>query len=103
MRIIEERSGDGEAVRRINREAFGGLDEAALVGRLAEAGLVVLSLVAIEGEDPVGHVLFSRLGVEVDGRAVRASALAPLSVVPDRHGQGIGSALVGEGLRLLPA
>src|SRR5687768_14135673 len=101
MRIIEERPGDAQAVRRINAEAFGGPEEATLVGRLTEAGLVILSLVAVEDEEPVGHVLFSRLDVEVDGRRVSAAALAPLAVAPDRQGRGIGSGLVRDGLRLL--
>jgi putative acetyltransferase len=44
-----------------------------------------------------GHILFSRLGVENEG-AVRAAALAPMAVRPDRQRQGIGSRLVQDTL-----
>ncbi len=47
----------------------------------------------------IGHILFSQLPIETSGGAIEALALAPLAVVPDRQGQGIGSLLVREGLR----
>lgn len=98
--IREEAAADQAAVAALNDAAFGGSEESALVERLRAAGLATISLVAVESEGLVGHLLLSPLGVEVDGRPVRALALAPMAVAPDRQRQGIGSALVRAGLRL---
>jgi putative acetyltransferase len=100
--IIEaERPEDRDAVAAVNRAAFGGEDEAAIVERLRRDGGVVLSLVAREHESVIGHILFSALPVEIDGRRVRALALAPMAVLPARQSRGVGSELVREGLRLV--
>lgn len=99
MRIVAEAPAHAAAVAALNRAAFGGDDEAALVERLHHDGLVVVSLVAVEGGDVVGHILFSDLAVEMDGRPVAAVALAPLAVRPDRQRRGIGGQLIREGLR----
>ncbi|MEM9682402.1 MAG: N-acetyltransferase, partial [Pseudomonadota bacterium] len=47
----------------------------------------------------VGHVIFTRCGIE--GMTVDVSLLAPLAVVPACQRQGVGTALVQEGLRRL--
>ena len=68
-------------------------DEARLVERFRADGDAALSLVAVEAEAVVGHVLFSRL------RAPAAAlALAPLAVRADRRRRGIGARLVRAGL-----
>jgi putative acetyltransferase len=88
---------DDEAIRHLNDTAFGGTDESRLVDDLRAAGLAVVELVAVE--PPVlGHILFSVLDVRVGGTPVRALALAPMAVQPDRQRSGIGSALVRAGL-----
>ncbi|PWR23105.1 GNAT family N-acetyltransferase [Zavarzinia compransoris] len=92
---------DDDAIAALTTAAFGQPEEAELVAALARDGDVELSLVAVEGETVVGHILYSDLGVVVDGRPVRAVALAPVSVVPGRQGRGIGAALVRASLGLL--
>ena len=89
---------DLEAIREVNRLAFGQSAEARLVDRLREDGLVITSLVAVEGLWVLGHILFSELTIENGSAAIRAAALAPMSVIPSRQRQGIGSSLVREGL-----
>jgi putative acetyltransferase len=42
----------------------------------------------------VGHVMVSDVGLRHDGQERTILSLSPLAVAPDRHGQGIGSALV---------
>lgn len=98
MHIRLERPDDGPAVVALNRQAFDGGYEADLIERLHAQGLAAVSLVAVEQEVIVGHILFSDLAVEVDGRAVRAVALAPMCVRHDRRGRGIGARLVRTGL-----
>ena len=100
IELREEVASDHDAVRDVHRRAFGGEDEARLVDRLRTDGLVVTSLVAVEGGRVIGHVLFSDLPIATDRGVIRAAALAPLAVVPERQGRGIGSALVGRGLAL---
>jgi putative acetyltransferase len=98
MRITPEGPDDAPAVAALNREAFGGADEVALIERLRADRHVAVSLVAVEDAGFVGHILFSDLAVELDGRPIRAVSLAPMCVRPDRQRQGIGSALVRAGL-----
>ena len=94
---------DAASIAALHREAFGGSIEADLVSRLTEAGLVVLSFVAEEAGDILGHVLFSTLEIEIDGHSVSAVSLAPMAVSPARQRQGIGSALLAGALDRLPA
>jgi putative acetyltransferase len=98
--IREEITEDHDAVRELNRLAFGGNDEADIVDRLRNAGLVVASLVAIEKDEIMGHILFSELPIETDQGIIGAISLAPMSVHPKYQRQGVGSALVREGLEL---
>ena len=96
--IANERVDDRAAVKTLHRGVFGGDYEAELVGRLDQDGLVAASLVAVQTDVIVGHILFSDLTVEVDGRRVAAVSLAPLAVRSDLQGRGIGARLVTNGL-----
>jgi len=82
----------------INDLAFGGPAESRLVTALRDDDAAAIELVAIEHTEIVGHILFSVLAVTVDERPVKALALAPVAVRPDRQRVGIGSALVRAGL-----
>jgi len=77
--IAPEASGQRDEILALNREAFGGNDEAQIIEKLTEAGLVTASIVATSNSQVVGHILFSDLAVEVDGRKVAAVALKGLS------------------------
>ena len=91
--IRDESERDHAAVRELHRLAFGSDVEAALVEALRLSGDVMISLVAERQGRPSGHVLFSRLEAPM-----RALALAPLAVLPEAQNQGIGTALVRQGL-----
>jgi hypothetical protein len=86
--LIEEQGEDRAAVKALHRAVFGGEYEAELVERLGRDGLVVASLVALQAEVVVGHILFSDLAVTIDGRPILAAALAPLAVLPDFQRKG---------------
>lgn len=101
--VLAQKPEQGDEVAALHRAAFGGTYEADLTAKLHQDGLVLVSLVAVQAEAVVGHILFSDLAVEVDGRAVGAVALAPLAVRPDRQRQGLGSRLVREGLAAVRA
>ena len=94
MIIREEQAGDIDGIREVELLAFGRPEEADLVDALRAHGKVTLSLVAKDGGQIVGHVMFTpgRIG------ETPVEALAPVAVRPGRHGQGIGSALIRAGL-----
>lgn len=98
MHIRDETSGDWCSVSRLNREAFGGDLEGEIVARLHREDRIAVALVAEADGAILGHIVFSWLPTEIDGRAVRAVALAPMAVRPDRQRRGIGSQLVAAGL-----
>ena len=100
LRVVEERTRHRVGIRKLNRAAFGGNEEENLVDRLRKDGEFIASLVAVAGNDVVGHVLFSRLDVRGAGRTVNSVALAPLAVLPDWQRRGIGTRLTMSGLAL---
>jgi putative acetyltransferase len=99
--IVEERSEHRAAIAALSRAAFAGDYEAELIEDLRRDGAVVASLVALEAGAVVGHILFSDLSIEIDGRAISAASLATMAVRPDHQRQGIGSRLVSEGLSVV--
>jgi putative acetyltransferase len=98
--VREEIPEDYEAIRNLNRLAFGGNEEAELVDRLRSTGIVLVSLIAVECDEIVGHILFSDLPIETDQGGIDAVSLAPMSVSPKYQRQGIGSGLVRRGLEI---
>jgi putative acetyltransferase len=99
VQIRPEEPGDRPAIHAVHAAAFGQEAEARLVERLRADGDLVLSLIAIT-DRPLGHIAFSRLTMP-GTPAVRACALAPLAVHPTAQKQGLGSALVTDGVRRL--
>lgn len=104
--VRAEEPADRDAVRDVHRRAFGGEHGRAvaeLVDALRTAGEPgdMLSLVAEDGREVVGHVMFTTSLLDAPPRLVRVQVLSPLAVVPERQGRGIGAALVRHGLEIL--
>ncbi|MBL8953502.1 MAG: N-acetyltransferase [Myxococcaceae bacterium] len=101
--IRGERPDDLEAIRSLNRLAFGGDGEAHLVDALRASGHVIASLVAEQAGELAGHILFSPLPIRTAARMIPAASLAPMAVKPGFQRRGIGSQLVREGLEVCRA
>jgi putative acetyltransferase len=100
--IRTERLADATAVFDVEAAAFGRPDEARIVDAIRGTPDEVASLVAMEGDRLVAHVLFSRVRIDGLSRA-SAAALGPVAVVPDRQGLGIGDALIRRGIDVVRA
>lgn len=99
MQIRSFTAGDADAVYEVHRRAFDGrTDESRIVQRLHDADKAVVSLVAVEDERIVGHVLFSPTRVENQGADVELVGLAPVGVLPENQNEGVGSSLIERGL-----
>lgn len=105
MLIRNETAGDIPAIGRVVTQALRMLPqstgtEAAIVERLRAGGALSLSLVAEDEGEVVGYLAASpaRIGTQ-EGWGL----IGPLAVLPSRHRQGIGSALLAEALRRLRA
>jgi len=97
LAIRPERPEDSAAIDAVLRAAFPGAAEADLVTRLRADGDLALSLVAEDGGAIIGHIGFVPVALEPDP-GYRIWGLAPLAVLPERQGQGVGSALTERGL-----
>ena len=89
---------DLPAIRTVNLAAFAKAAEANLVDVLRANGKATLSLVAVQDNQVVGHILFSPATMDSNDAHCRVLALGPMAVLPGRQGQGIGSLLVRAGL-----
>lgn len=95
--IRNEHRDDIPGVRDVNTAAFETSTEANLVDALRQQVNGLISLVAIEDDAVVGHILFSPVTLS-SHPDLPIMGLAPMAVMPARQRCGIGSALVRAGL-----
>ena len=102
IRIRLSNPNDVDGILDVHRDAFGA-EEGPVIADLVSQMLAdptsqpSLSMVAEKEHDLVGHVLFT--SAKLDSREdVEAQILAPLAVIRDQHGRGIGTRLVSKGL-----
>jgi len=100
--IRAETEADFPGIAAVNVAAFNEQNEAELIDLIRRTDLFVpeLSLVALDNDEVVGHVMFSYMALETGEGDLPILDLAPLAVLPARQGQGIGSALTRHGLEL---
>lgn len=92
---------DDRAIARLVAAAFGGDEEVTLIEALRRDGDMLLELVAEAEREIVGHIAYSKLKVQSDGRPLRAAALAPVCAAPPHQRSGIGGALIRTSLATL--
>jgi len=106
MLIRPATADDAAEIHAVVAAAFGQTSEghqgeADLVDALRAAGDALVELVAEDSQEDggfiIGHLLFSPLKTDTSRRF---AALAPLSVLPDRQGEGVGTLLMQVGHEL---
>lgn len=99
------KSSDSPAIEDLFVSVFSkseGEEEGALIGKLVKGMMAtthsqdLYGFVAVDGEQIVGAIFFSRLSFEED---IDVFVLAPVAVHSARQGMGIGQALITYGLR----
>ena len=99
--LREETPADIAAIHAVTAAAFRDTPhasgtEANIVDALRRAGALSLSIVALDGDEIVGHVAFSP--AKAGDESTRWFTLGPVSVLPGRQRSGIGSSLIRTGL-----
>lgn len=97
IHIRPEAPSDHAAIAEVTAAAFAQVEhsdqsEPAIIDALRAADADTLSLVAVEDDEVVGHVMASP--VTIGGESGDFHGIGPLSVHPDRQGEGIGAALM---------
>ncbi|WP_428234904.1 GNAT family N-acetyltransferase [Gracilimonas sp.] len=102
--IRRETKADYSDVFELIKKAFEGEEysdqtEHLLVERLrnSEAFIPELSLVAEWENEVVGHILFTRILIKSEKEEWESLALAPVTVLPNHQGKGIGGQLIKAG------
>ena len=95
-----------DAIRQLTIDAFsesefGHCGEADLIDNIRHECSDALSLVALDDEKVVGHILFSPATIRCDAETYNGMGLAPMAVLPNQQRKGIGSMLITHGLRKL--
>lgn len=103
IRIRHENITDYNAITRVNDLAFGRPEEGIIVKTIRdrEDYEPTLSLVAELQGEIIGHVLILPIDVECGNISIRTGSLAPIAVVPEHQGKGIGGMLMRAALHEL--
>ena len=98
VEIRPERPEEIVQVRAVNALAFGRDNEGRLVDVVRKREESLISLVAVDGDAVVGHILFSPVAITSSEGVCQAVGLGPMSVRPDFQRQGVGGELIRRGL-----
>jgi predicted N-acetyltransferase YhbS len=103
LKIRKSSALDGTEIEKIHIKAFGkekGSAIADLVNGLFndKTATPLLSLVAVEGDQLIGHILLTKATFTQTTEPVSARILAPLAVLPGIQRKGVGGRLIEEGL-----
>ena len=98
VEIRPEQPEESVQVRAVNALAFGSDDEGRLVDAVRQREESLISLVAVDGDTVVGHILFSPVTIATPEGEYQTVGLGPMSVHPDFQRQGVGGSLIRRGL-----
>jgi len=99
--IRPEHPDDIAAIRAVNNSAFGQKAEAIIVDSIRTSCPDNVSLVAVDDGQVIGHIFFSPVTISSEHGVNHGMGLGPMSVLPDRQRQGIGSLLVHTGIEII--
>lgn len=103
--IREEQPRDHNQVCKVHMAAFGdhGRVVVPLVDDLRKSLTTEqgLSLVALDDDVVVGHVMFTRNLLDAPERLVDVQVLSPIGVLPQRQRQGVGTSLIKHAIAML--
>lgn len=101
IKLRQETEQDHKSVFQVIQKAFENEEysdhkEQFLVERLRKSNTFIpeLSIVAEVDNKIVGHILLTKLEIENDINTYESLALAPVSVLPEFQGKGVGSKLI---------
>ncbi|AGZ25577.1 MULTISPECIES: GNAT family N-acetyltransferase [Staphylococcus] len=92
-----------EVVRRaFENETYSDQSEHTLVAKLRKSEVFVpdLSLVAVNEDKIIGHILLSKIWIDTEDKKVESLALAPISVLPEYQNKGVGRKLIQQALTI---
>jgi putative acetyltransferase len=88
---------DRDSIRAVETAAFGRPDEAAIVDAIRGAEDEVCSIVGEVDGEVLGHAFFTRVAA-AGMPSLRACALGPVAVFPERQSDGVGGTVIREGI-----
>ena len=97
---------DRNEILNIHKQAFGN-EKGPVIAKLVddllddETAKPILSLVAVDDNKIVGHILYTKATITQTEASVSAQILAPLAILPAAQKGGIGQKLINEGLNQL--
>jgi len=106
LKIRAATESDLNDVLHVEKTAFG-KDEGPVIVDLVNgllndpSAFPLLSLIAFENDQAVGHILFTKARLTESNASISAAILAPLAVIPKAQSQGVGGQLIEEGLQRL--
>jgi len=92
--IQRERASDCSHICRVNQRAFESSEEAELVKTLRAEGSLRHSLIALCGNNVVGHVAVANASISCNSNIIPVLSVASLSVDPSFQGMGVGARLL---------
>ncbi|GAB6094093.1 N-acetyltransferase [Desulfatiferula olefinivorans] len=98
MMVRREKNEDIPSIFKLNIESFSTDAEANLVDMLRNRSLPMISCVAEEAGNIVGHILFTPVTLIDQNPAVALAGLGPMAVLPAYRKKGVGTLLVEFGL-----
>jgi len=106
LEIRKSTEADRGDIEKIHTKAFGekkGPEIAELVNGLFDdkTAMPLLSLVAVENDQLIGHILYTKSVLTGNDKPISIRLLAPLAVLPDAQSKGVGSKLIKEGISQL--